>query len=237
MATVQDLILVLQAFFPGDLDLTRALYVLAILPTLYPLLHLHRNQFMQPRQRDNTGWMTAIWALIYAAFHPEITDPNRWPGNGPGRRTAEKMYNHIDNIYRCLDIDNNHNNNHPQVPIFPDSRLVLCTQRKNCIICPASTSAKFLRKRGTGWSVKLIGADYKVHDAYLIVAYCRTCGSRYYPDRITYRSELGRLQKFEWECTYLRVSKHGIWVARHLAIAQERPCIACMPAFLTSHIG
>jgi hypothetical protein len=71
--------------------------------------------------------------------------------------------------------------------------------------------------------VRLIGADYRVHDAYLLVASCRTCGSRFYPDRITYHSDdSGRLQKLEWDCSYLCISQTGVWVTRDLAVAQEK---------------
>jgi hypothetical protein len=55
MPTINHLIVILQAFFPENLELTRALHVLTILPTLYPLMRLHRNQVAQPRQPNETG--------------------------------------------------------------------------------------------------------------------------------------------------------------------------------------
>jgi hypothetical protein len=58
----------------------------------------------------------------------------------------------------------------------------------------------------------------------LYVAYCARCHAEYYPDRITYHADEnspGRIQKLEYGATYLRVSKHGIWMDRRIAVAQE----------------
>jgi hypothetical protein len=222
MPTINHLIVILQAFFPENLELTRALHVLTILPALYPLMRLHRNQVAQPRQPNETGWMTAIWALIFAAFHPENINPDMWPGEGPGQHAAERVFDHIDNLYHSLGLNTEYDNISSR-PMFTVPPIVLTTQHKDCIICPPSIPAKTLRKSGRGTTVRLIGADYKVHDAYLLVASCRTCRSRFYPDRITYRSaNSGRLQKLEWDCSYLRISQTGVWVTRDLAFAQEK---------------
>ncbi|KIM75467.1 hypothetical protein PILCRDRAFT_92060 [Piloderma croceum F 1598] len=167
-----------------------------------------KGKARMPRQPNETGWMTAIWALVFAAFHPENTNPDMWPGDGPGQCAA--------------DLNTEHDNISPH-PMFTIPPIVLITWHKDCIICPPSIPAKTLRKSGRGTTMRLIGADYKVHDAYLLVASCRTCGSRFYPDRITYRSDdSGRLQKLEWDCSYLRISQTGIWVTHDLAVAQEK---------------
>jgi hypothetical protein len=74
MSTVLDLIIALQTCFFDDQDMHKALYILAVLPTLYPLLRLHHNQMAQPRQPEETRWLTLIWQILYAAFHPEKLD-------------------------------------------------------------------------------------------------------------------------------------------------------------------
>lgn len=40
-ATVRDLIFALEVFFPGEMGLRRALYVLVAVVSLWPLLRLH----------------------------------------------------------------------------------------------------------------------------------------------------------------------------------------------------
>jgi hypothetical protein len=58
---------------------------------------------------------------------------------------------------------------HPMFTILP---MVLTTQHKDCVICPPSIPAKTLRKSGQGTMVRLIGMNYKVHNAYLLVTSC-----------------------------------------------------------------
>ncbi|KAJ7774303.1 hypothetical protein DFH07DRAFT_866010 [Mycena maculata] len=58
--TVRDLILILQIFFPGELSMHKALYLLGIIISLYPLLCLHLNQWRQPRQPTRTAAVTTF---------------------------------------------------------------------------------------------------------------------------------------------------------------------------------
>lgn len=220
--TVLDLITVLQTCFFGDLDMRRALYVIAILPTLYPLLRLHQNQTNQPRQPEATGWLKLVWYMLYAAFHPEERDPDAWDGTGPGRQAVERLWTHIDNICDYLGVQGDMDMFAPPQPIFPQVPVILSTERKNCIVCPPNDGPATLRKKVASQTVRLIGNNYESTSAYLVIAHCHNCDSNYYPDRYTYKSDSGRLQKLELDASFLRVSKHGIWVVRSLAISQEK---------------
>lgn len=59
-------------------------------------------------------------------------------------------------------------------------------------------------------------------EADLLIAHCVSCASDYFPDKITYTlAGHGRQQRLENDAQFLRVSKHGIWMDRSIAIAQE----------------
>lgn len=85
-ATVRDLITVLETFFPNELPLNRAMYVLLAVATLYPILRLHEHQVRQPRQPQRTAWLKSIGVLLMRAFHPEQLDPEMWIDVGPGEQ-------------------------------------------------------------------------------------------------------------------------------------------------------
>ncbi|KAJ7029930.1 hypothetical protein C8F04DRAFT_1368626 [Mycena alexandri] len=55
-------------FFPPELPVHQALYVLGVLISLYPILVLHANQRKSPRQPAVTGWMKSIRALLTGPF-------------------------------------------------------------------------------------------------------------------------------------------------------------------------
>src|ERR1700736_3048138 len=101
-ATVQDLITVLETFFPNELPLNRALYILLAVATLYPILRLHDHQVQQPRQPQRTGWLKGIGVLLMRAFHPEQLDPYSWIGEGPGQQWADVMHHDIRVLYEFL---------------------------------------------------------------------------------------------------------------------------------------
>ncbi|KZP22866.1 hypothetical protein FIBSPDRAFT_889988 [Athelia psychrophila] len=213
MPTVQDLIIVLQTLFPADLDLKRTLFALAAITTVYPLLLLHRNQLAgQHRQGAETGWMTAIWAVIYSAFHPELADPDLWNDEGPGADAAQQIYEYIGDICNLFGAG----------PLFTDPKYLLITRHTICIFCSQEDPSNILHKKGKGWVIKLIGTDFKICSAQLVVGACRKCGARYYPDHITYQLGGVHLQKLEWDPEYLRISKHGVWAIRQLAVSQEK---------------
>lgn len=64
MSTARDIMLVLQAYFPPGADLTRTVYVLATVLSLWPLWRLHRRQIRDPGQRAHTGWSTSIFSSL-----------------------------------------------------------------------------------------------------------------------------------------------------------------------------
>jgi hypothetical protein len=72
--TVRHLITVLKMFFPGELPLKRAIYILVAVMALYPILQLHTNQVTQPRQPKMTAWLKSIGVFLMRAFHPEELD-------------------------------------------------------------------------------------------------------------------------------------------------------------------
>ncbi|KAJ6462620.1 hypothetical protein C8R45DRAFT_1055970 [Mycena sanguinolenta] len=54
---------------------------------------------------------------------------------------------------------------------------------------------------------------------------CSRCKADYYPDRITYTLHPGthsRRERLEYGADFLRISKHGIWIHRQIARAQEK---------------
>ncbi|KAJ7619674.1 hypothetical protein FB45DRAFT_1096065 [Roridomyces roridus] len=70
--------------------------------------------------------------------------------------------------------------------------------------------------------VWLLDAALQWVQADLVVAHCASCQADYYPDCITYRGDDNtRCQKLEITPKYMRVSKHGVWVDRQVALFQE----------------
>lgn len=219
-ATVQDLITVLEMFLPGELPLNRAMYILLTLAALYPILRLHNNQALQPQQPRRTAWLKSIGALLVRAFHPEELDPYTWTNKEPGRQYADDMYHDISMLSEFLGLDNE--NNTP-APFALKSRLLICTSRLNCIICPQGENLHTLRQRAKMQSVRVLDTNLTWVSADLFIAHCPACRSDYYPDCITYRGvENERLQKLECDATYICISKHGVWVHRRIALSQEK---------------
>ncbi|KAK7026567.1 hypothetical protein R3P38DRAFT_3268154 [Favolaschia claudopus] len=70
--------------------------------------------------------------------------------------------------------------------------------------------------------VWLLDANFRWISADLLVGECARCKAIYYPDTITRKSPgRKRVQELEYDAEYLRVSKHGVWVHRKIAEAQE----------------
>ncbi|KAF9061036.1 hypothetical protein BDP27DRAFT_1385439 [Rhodocollybia butyracea] len=110
--------------------------------------------------------------------------------------------------------------------IFPKPKPILVTKHLCCILCSdPNTGIHTLRRREDIRPVKLLDKDFTWTHASLIVARCVTCRADYYPDRIVCQNDLEVVQSLEYDATYLRVSKHGIWVHRTIAIAQERAIV------------
>ncbi|KAJ6455270.1 hypothetical protein C8R47DRAFT_1328937 [Mycena vitilis] len=224
-ATVSDLILILQLFFPSDLSLHKALYLLSVIISLYPLLRLHLNQRRQPRQPTQTAWTKSILVLLLAAFNQDSDTVLPWAsGIDRGKEYAESICKDLGALYAMLGL-NPDNLTAPSPPsLFPAARPVLCTTRLSCVFCPAAdlNIVPTLRRREKGQAVWLLDDTFHWVQADLLIAHCATCRADYYPDRITYRNEDGgRRQRLEIAPPYIRISKHGVWVHRQIAVYQE----------------
>ncbi|KAJ7836963.1 hypothetical protein B0H13DRAFT_1912716 [Mycena leptocephala] len=171
--------------------------------SLYPLFRLHKTQRREPRQPVATGWYRSIGLLLDWAFHPERQDPHIWLDEGPEGEYAEQMCNDLEELYHFLGITGSAAG---EGSFFPKPRD------------PLSSAAKQPHR------VRLLGSDFQWVEADLFLAFCQSCNAEYHPDRITYHppnQNNTRLQRPECDANYLRVSKHGIWVHRRIALAQE----------------
>ncbi|KAJ6452973.1 hypothetical protein C8R45DRAFT_1193402 [Mycena sanguinolenta] len=190
-------ILILQLYFVDQLSLQRALYILTVLAATYPLFRLHRNQ------REG-----------YQHEHPDY--PPAEDGLGP--HLSEQMCQDLEQLYRLLGINEQH------TEIFPAPHTILVTNRLHCIICSEVNGRQALSRHNKPHQVKQVNSDFRWVSAELFVAYCVKCRAEYFPDCITYHlndTSYGRVQRLEYDASYLRVSKGGIWKHQRLAFAQE----------------
>lgn len=215
-------------FFPPELGVPQALYVLGVLISLYPILCLHANQRRAPHQPAVTGWMKSISTLLTRAFLEESDGLDAWT-NGLNLAPEYSAYicRDIDRLYRMLGLHLNNEEEDLSSFLFLRPRPILATTRSDCKFCPPGDSniVPSLRRRlkNNIQRVWLLDASFHWVSATLLVGYCATCKSDYYPDRIT-RVGLGgrRSQVLEYNTEFLRVSKQGVWVHRKIAIAQEK---------------
>ncbi|KAJ7749119.1 hypothetical protein B0H16DRAFT_1883387 [Mycena metata] len=216
---VYNFIVFLQVYFPGELSLQRVLYAVAVFTSLYPLFRLHRNQRREPRQPPATGWLRSIRLLMDRAFHPENRDPQIWFDEGPGPEYAQQICDDLEQLYDFIGIGPSINKT-----FFPAPRPVLVTSRDTCMFCPSADGIHSLRRRRQPQTVRLLNSDFNWVEADLFVAYCQSCNAEYLPDRVTSLASTekkARLQRLEYDAEYIRVSKHGVWVHRRIALAQE----------------
>ncbi|KAJ7757675.1 hypothetical protein B0H14DRAFT_3096596 [Mycena olivaceomarginata] len=109
-------------------------------------------------------------------------------------------------------------------PLSSDPRTVLCTPHLSCVFCPAGdlNITPTLRRVKKPHSVWLLDNTLCWVEADLIIAHCASCQADYHPDCITYRdNDNHRLQRLETTAQYIRMSKHGVWAHRQIAILQE----------------
>ncbi|KAJ7658550.1 hypothetical protein B0H17DRAFT_1163241 [Mycena rosella] len=197
--SVYNFIVFLQVFFPGGLSLQRTLYAIAIVASLYPLFKSHANQRREPRQPLATGWYRSIGFLLKGAFHPEHQERQVWLHDGPGDKYAERMCDDLEQLYDFLGVTGSPDD----TDFFPQPRPILVQ-----IVC-------------------LLDSNFRWVKAELFLAYCNSCHAEYHPDRITYHTpnepatRKNRLQKPEYDAKFIRVSKHGVWMDRRIAIAQD----------------
>ncbi|KAJ7348439.1 hypothetical protein DFH08DRAFT_808179 [Mycena albidolilacea] len=210
---------VLQLYFLREFSLQRAFYILTVLVATYPLFKLHLNQRREPRQPRETAWLRSIFTILDGAFNSKHEHPHFPPEAddlGPG--LVRKLCGDLEHLYHLLGIDD------PSNQLFPEAHTILCTTRLDCIFCPNDGRPPTLRRHRDPQQILLLDDRFRWVNAELYVAYCAKCGAEYYPDRITYhenQSSSGRVQRLEYDATYLRVSKHGIWMDRRVALAQE----------------
>ncbi|KAJ7795543.1 hypothetical protein B0H14DRAFT_3495818 [Mycena olivaceomarginata] len=104
--TVRDLILILQIFFPGELSIHKAFYVLGVIISLYPLLRLHLNQRTQPHQPSRTAWTKSILEFLKAALEREDEYPPIWAtGLDRGEEFAQHICDELSPLYMMLGLD------------------------------------------------------------------------------------------------------------------------------------
>ncbi|KAJ6471226.1 hypothetical protein C8R47DRAFT_1297591 [Mycena vitilis] len=231
-ASVQQLIFILELFFPPELAMQQALYVLAVLVSLYPVLRLHSNQINEARrQNPQTGWKKSIHTLLTRAFHEEANNVEAWT---TGLNLAPEYSNYIcrdlDRLYILLGVgeDGGDLKSHLTRP----ARLILTTSRLDCRFCPPGDRNLIpsLRRRAgknrkkPNQHIWVLDATFQWVSADLIVARCARCHADYYPDVITQKvaGSRQRTQLLKYNAMYIRVSKHGTWAHRNIALAQEK---------------
>ncbi|KAK7033866.1 hypothetical protein R3P38DRAFT_2917807 [Favolaschia claudopus] len=211
---------VLQLYFVAQFSLQRVFYILSVLIATYPLFKLHLNQLREPRQPRETAWLRSIHTMVYRAFGAENEHPDYPPeAESLGPDLARKFCRDLEQLYHLLGINNN------STQLFPEPHTILCTPRLDCLFCTNNGHPPTLRRHRDPQKIDLLDENFRWTKAILFVAYCARCQAEYYPDRITYRPGSGathsRLQRLECNAAFLRVSKHGIWMDRRIALAQE----------------
>ncbi|KAK7041012.1 hypothetical protein R3P38DRAFT_3179515 [Favolaschia claudopus] len=212
-------------FFPAELSIDKAFYLFGVIISLYPLFRLHINQRRQPRQPARTAWTTAILAILTAAFRSDDEDNSPWAtGIDRTEEFAQHICNELDPLYSMLGL-NAHNLTAPTPnSFFAVPRRILCSSRISCIFCPVAdlNIIPTLRRRVDIQTVWLFDETFCWGQADLVIAHCATCRADYFPDSITYNDGTGRRrQRLEMSTDFLRISKHGIWAHRKVAILQE----------------
>ncbi|KAJ7439572.1 hypothetical protein FB451DRAFT_1344220 [Mycena latifolia] len=217
--TLGNFILILQLYFIDQFSLQRVLYILTVLSATYPLFRLHLNQRRGPHQPTETAWLRSISAVLSSAFSNEHEDPLFPPDeDGLGPNLARRVCADLEHLYHLLGVDESGSK------LFPHPHVILCTARLHCMFCTGENQPPALSRHEKPQEVKLLSSDFHWVKAQLFVAYCVKCRAEYYPDRVTYHlegSSYGRVQRLEYDASYLRVSKHGIWMHRRIALTQE----------------
>ncbi|KAJ7932910.1 hypothetical protein B0H13DRAFT_2227444 [Mycena leptocephala] len=211
--------ILVSLYFIREFSLKRALYILTVLVATYPLFRLHMNQRREPRQPRETAWLRSIVQILAGAFNPEHEHPHFPPEEDDvGIGLSHRLCQDLEQLYHFLGIDDG------VTTLFPEPHTILCTTRINCILCLNDGHPPTLRRHREPQKIRLLDSRFRWVEGALYVAYCARCHAEYYPDRITYHADEnspGRIQKLEYGATYLRVSKHGIWMDRRIAVAQE----------------
>lgn len=215
---VYNLGTVLGLFIPGTLPLQQGFDILATLAGVTPIFRLHRNQHRERRQPAKTAWMTSIASLITSHWQDPIEDLfHENPELHHQAQVSEDITDNLEHIYDLLgiDLEDQHTTN-----LFPKSPLILVTPRLICPQCPAD-DLYTLRRRVGLQTVRVLDSSFQWQKGILLIGHCPNCRSDFYPDRYTYMVGNTRYQRLEYDTTYLRISKSGIWAHRSVAYAQE----------------
>lgn len=136
-ATVQDLIIVLQMFFPVGMKLQHALLVLSTIIVLFPLFKLHDYQWRGYHQPRYTAWLRSIIAMLVNAFDPpDDTDGGFWHNETEKIHLAEDLTRDVDILQEMLGLDTTHSIH----DLIPDPPIIRCTQHLHCIFCGPEAS-------------------------------------------------------------------------------------------------
>ena len=218
-ATVQDFILILNTFFPAYFPLTQALLIIFTIASLQQVFQYHTNQRTEPRQRNITAWLQAAAQILQAAYVPD-NDPYIDDDEAASRfQYVEDICGDLGPVFEMLGLSADED---LLSTLQPKPALILTSARRFCAFCPPQTRFRTLRLPTRPQAVRVLHRDFTWRKGLVLVGHCATCKSDYYPDRITYRGEVGeRIQQLEYDATHLRISKHGLWVDRRIARTQE----------------
>ncbi|KAI0755362.1 hypothetical protein C8Q80DRAFT_1266830 [Daedaleopsis nitida] len=185
-------------------------------------LRVSKGKARSRKRRQKTAWFISILDIIrrqaQADFHQkDDVDPGL--NADEARDLVRGLSNDMDVVFEFLGVTPG---SHAS-PLHPPPPLILCTTRVECARCPVDVQFRSLRRREKFQTVRVLTADFHWREGYLYAAHCRTCRTDHYPDRYTYPNPDGssRVQCFEYDAPYLRVSKTGVWVERAVATAQE----------------
>ncbi|KAJ7049023.1 hypothetical protein C8F01DRAFT_1213474 [Mycena amicta] len=199
--SVARLIWMLDLFFPPEMAMEQALYIIALLFSIYPLLRLHLNQREEAyRGAPLTGWLKSVRTLIYTAFTDDTFDELRPISTETAAAYADYVSNDLSLLCGYMGLDAHDGTRH---------RNRIPSLRR--------------RYQGKDQQVWLLTPYFKWIRVHLTVATCSKCHADFYPDRITIRGN-GRQRSEILECDteFIRVSKSGVWVHREIARSQER---------------
>lgn len=213
--TIQQLIRVLDLFFPLAFSARNALYLLGALARVVPLLRLHENQIRR-RRNARPAWLTGIkqvlqhFSIAQRLPEPDIGDANE------ARICADYLADDVQTLAEWMELADNN------VPLIPSVPLVLTTPRVDCPHCSADGAPKTLRRREAPQLVHIIGADFVKRRAQVVKAHCVGCKANFYPDRYTFPRGDESLTRFEPDPACVRISKPDkLWVHCDLMTKQE----------------
>ncbi|KAJ8463054.1 hypothetical protein ONZ51_g10504 [Trametes cubensis] len=167
-----------------------------------------------------TAWASSMLTLLRVVALDEAIQN---AGEPIPEAIVEDVHAELRIIFEFLGV-NPDSNERPNLPPLPPP--ILCTDRLECIRCPPNETRRSLRRREPPKEVRVLTSNLEWRNAQLFVAHCVVCNSEYYPDSYTYATPAtGRRQVLEYSPAFFRISKHGLWAERRVALAQERTLV------------